>query len=209
MSTAAVIVLLILLTASALRLAALQMRLSALERQAVTDPLTGALNRRQLASSLATAVERRRRTHERAALLLLDVDRFKTFNDALGHAEGDRVLKALVALLGQRLRKVDGLFRVGGEEFALLLAGTGFVEAMRVAEDVRALVHGAALVAGREVSISVGVSELGAGQTSDEWMENADAALYRAKRAGRNRVAGKHGTTPKPERLVAIRSYQA
>lgn len=206
MSTTAAIVLLILLAASAVRVTALRAQVRVLETLVVTDPLTGALNRRQLAASLAAAAERRRRTGERAALLLLDVDRFKAFNDALGHAEGDRVLKALVALLTQRLRKVDGLFRVGGEEFALLLTGTGFVDAMRVAEDVRALVHDATLSTRREMSISVGVAEFVLDQSCDEWMENADAALYRAKRAGRNRAAGKHGTATRSERLFAVRS---
>ena len=77
---------------------------------------------------------------------------------------------------------------------------------MRVAEDVRALVHDAALTPSLEMSISIGVAELGAAQTCDAWMEDADAALYRAKRAGRTRVAGKYGTVARPERLVAVRS---
>jgi diguanylate cyclase (GGDEF)-like protein len=77
---------------------------------------------------------------------------------------------------------------------------------MRVAEDVRALVHDAGLCTHREMSISIGVAELVVDQSCDDWMENADAALYRAKRAGRNRVAGNHGTATRSERLFAVRS---
>jgi hypothetical protein len=86
-------------------------------------------------TTLTAAVERRRRSGDRASLLMLDIDRFKDINDALGHAEGDRVLKCLVALVGQRMRKVDALFRAGGEEFILLLSGTRFTDAVSVAED--------------------------------------------------------------------------
>jgi len=176
-----------------IRVAVLQLRIRALEEQAITDPLTGAFNRRQMHATLTAAVERRRRSGERAALLMFDIDRFKDINDALGHAEGDRVLKSLVALVGQRVRKVDALFRAGGEEFILLLSGTRFADALSVAEDLRRLVQDARLVSGAHVSISIGVVELAHAQSPSEWIEEADAALYRAKRAGRNRVAGRYG----------------
>lgn len=187
---------LIFLTALAgagIRMAVLQSRLRALEEQAITDPLTGAFNRRHMHDTLATAVERRRRHGERASLLLFDVDRFKSINDVLGHPEGDRVLKTLVALIGQRMRRVDVLFRCGGEEFALLLTGARFPDALSVAEDIRRVVQDAGLVPGRPVSISVGVVELAHEQSAEDWLAEADAALYRAKRAGRNRVAGRFG----------------
>jgi diguanylate cyclase (GGDEF)-like protein len=187
---------LIFLTALAgagIRMALLQSRVRALEEQAITDPLTGAFNRRHMQDTLATAVERRRRYGERASLLLFDVDRFKRINDVLGHPEGDRVLKTLVALIGQRMRRVDVLFRCGGEEFALLLAGARFPDALSVAEDIRRVVQDAGLVPGRPVSISVGVVELAHEQSAEDWLAEADAALYRAKRAGRNRIAGRFG----------------
>jgi diguanylate cyclase (GGDEF)-like protein len=186
----------VFLTVAALagiRAAVLERRVRALEEQAITDPLTGAFNRRQMHTTLAAAVERRRRSGEHAALLMFDIDRFKDINDALGHAEGDRVLKSLVALVGQRVRKVDALFRAGGEEFVLLLSGTRFADALSVAEDLRRLVQDARLVAGAHVSISIGVVELAHEQSASDWIEEADAALYRAKRAGRNRVAGRYG----------------
>lgn len=187
------LVLLTALLAAGIRVVLLQSRVRELEAEAITDPLTGAFNRRHMQDSLATAVERRRRSGERSSLLLFDVDRFKRINDALGHPEGDRVLKTLVALIGQRMRKVDVLFRTGGEEFVLLLAGARFADALCVAEDIRRLVQDAGLVPGRPLSISVGVVELAHEQTADDWLAEGDAALYRAKRAGRNRVAGQFG----------------
>jgi diguanylate cyclase len=188
-----VLILLTALAGAGIRTLVLQRRVRALEEQTLTDPLTGAFNRRHMQAMLATAVERRRRFGERASLLLFDIDRFKRINDLLGHGEGDRVLKTLVALIGQRLRKVDVLFRCGGEEFALLLTGARFPDALSVAEDIRRVVHDAGLVPGRPVSISIGVVELAHEQSAADWLAEADAALYRAKRAGRNRVAGRFG----------------
>jgi diguanylate cyclase (GGDEF)-like protein len=187
---------LLLLTAlagAAIRMAALHKRIRVLEEQTITDPLTGAFNRRHLHRVLNAAVERRRRSSERASLLLFDIDRFKDINDALGHVEGDRVLRALVALIEQRFRRLDALFRLGGEEFVLLLSGAKFADALSIAEELRRLVQDARLVVGWEVSISVGVVELAGDQSIADWIAEADAALYRAKRAGRNRIAGRCG----------------
>ena len=178
------------LAAAGLRLTILHTRVRALEEQTITDPLTGAFNRRHMHDMLSTVIERRRRSGERASLLLIDVDRFKVINDQFGHLEGDRVLIALVALIRQRLRKVDTLFRPGGEEFAVLLTGARFPDALCVADDIRRVVQDAALVHNHPLSISIGVVELPHDQTVEDWMAEADAALYRAKRAGRNRVAG-------------------
>lgn len=161
-----------------------------LAQEAITDSLTGAFNRRCLDACLATAIERLHRTGEPASLAMFDVDHFKAINDELGHAAGDEILKAFVALVAGRARKLDVLFRVGGEEFALLLTNARSSDALHVADELRRLVAGAELVPGRRVSISAGVSELRRGETASEWMRDADAALYRAKRAGRNRVAG-------------------
>src|SRR5262249_51766507 len=153
-----------------------------------TDPLTGAFNRRHLDAALAAAAERRRRTNERASILLFDVDRFKDVNDAFGHAEGDRELTALVTVITQRLRKLDLVFRAGGEEFVVLLPGTRFNDAFVVAEELRALVLDADILPEWRLSISIGVAEICAEQSAQAWIGEADAALYRAKRAGRNRV---------------------
>ena len=139
---------------------------------------------------LATAIERLHRTGEPASLAMLDVDHFKAVNDELGHAAGDEALKALVAVVVGRARRLDVLFRVGGEEFALLLAGATHSDAVAVADDLRQIVAAAKFPGGRSLSISVGVSELRRDQDALEWWSEADEALYRAKRAGRNRVVG-------------------
>jgi diguanylate cyclase len=162
-----------------------------LEDEAITDPLTGAFNRRHLDACLAMALERRNRTAEPASLLLFDIDHFKTINDSLGHPAGDDVLRAVVRLVGGRMRTLDVLFRVGGEEFALLLSAARYDDALVVAEDLRLLIAQADLLPRGGVSISVGVGELQMGQSAHGWLAEADAALYRAKRGGRNRVAGR------------------
>ena len=162
-----------------------------LEDEALTDPLTGAFNRRHLDACLAMALERRNRTAEPASLLLFDIDHFKTINDSLGHAAGDDVLREIVRLVGRRMRTLDLLFRVGGEEFAILLSAARYTDALVVAEDLRLLIAQADLIPRNGVSISVGVSELQLGQSAYGWLTEADAALYRAKRGGRNRVAGR------------------
>lgn len=160
-----------------------------LGEQAITDPLTGAFNRRHLDACLVTAIERRKRTGESASLLLLDVDHFKSINDTWGHAAGDEVLIGIVRTLRGRLRPLDTVFRLGGEEFAVLLSGADLREAVVVAEALRQRIAEASLLTSRGVSVSVGVSELHASQSPDVWMAAADASVYRAKQTGRNRVA--------------------
>ncbi|HMH19778.1 MAG TPA: GGDEF domain-containing protein [Burkholderiales bacterium] len=156
--------------------------------QAIVDPLTGVFNRRHMERYLSDAVERKRRNSAPASLMLIDVDRFKLINDRFGHAKGDSVLKGIVSLVGKRARKVDLLFRIGGEEFILLLPDTEEAAAAVVAEQLRASIAGAPLVDGRQVTVSIGVSELQPGESPDSWMKHADDALYAAKKAGRNRV---------------------
>jgi diguanylate cyclase (GGDEF)-like protein len=174
------------------RLMVLRARVRLLEDLAVTDPLTGAFNRRHLDQCLLTAIERRARLGEGASLLLIDVDRFKQVNDTLGHPAGDHVLRSIATIIRTRARRVDTLFRAGGEEFALLLAGADLRDATKVAEELRAAIQRAPL-AEEELTVSIGVSDLRAAHTSEAWMQEADAALYMAKRAGRNRVATRDG----------------
>jgi diguanylate cyclase (GGDEF)-like protein len=172
-------------------------RVRELEQQALTDPLTGAFNRRHLDACLREAVERHKRFGESACLALLDVDRFKEINDTLGHAAGDVVLKALVVLIHRRARALDLLFRTGGEEFALLLPRTSVEASLVVAEQLRALVAASRLIHGHTISISVGVSGLCDGQSPLEWIADADRALYAAKRAGRNQVFNPQQDAPR------------
>jgi diguanylate cyclase (GGDEF)-like protein len=159
-----------------------------LMEQAMTDPLTGAFNRRYMEGCLATAIERRHRTGEPASLLMIDVDHFKRINDALGHSGGDEALKRVVALISGRARKLDVLFRVGGDEFMILLPGTRYAGALAVAEDLRSLVAHSALIDEYRMSVSIGVSELQMSQSVGSWIEDADVAVYRAKQGGRNGV---------------------
>src|SRR5215813_12677786 len=105
--------------------------------QAITDPLTGAFNRRHMESCLGDAIERNRRTGSPASVLLIDVDHFKSINDRFGHEAGDNVLKRIVALISKRSRRLDLLFRMGGEEFLLFLSDTRSLDAMKLAEHLR------------------------------------------------------------------------
>lgn len=156
--------------------------------QAVTDPLTGALNRRQMDQSLAEAIERNRRSGAPVTILAIDIDHFKRVNDDFGHQVGDKVLKGLVALIKGRTRKLDRLFRMGGEEFLLLLPDTRANAAMKQADALRKLVGESHLIEQRPVTISIGVAEYWAEQSQESWMQAADDALYQAKAAGRNTV---------------------
>jgi diguanylate cyclase (GGDEF)-like protein len=156
--------------------------------QAIVDPLTGVFNRRHMERCLSDAIERQRRKPAPVSLLVIDVDHFKRINDRFGHAKGDSVLKGIVSLVAKRSRKLDLQFRIGGEEFMLLLPDTQETAAAAVAEQLRASIAEAPLVDGRQVTVSIGVGELHPGESRDSWLKHADDALYAAKKAGRNRV---------------------
>ena len=171
--------------------------------QANVDPLTGAYNRRHMERRLEEVIERQRRSGAAASLLLVDVDHFKGINDRHGHVKGDDVLKGIVELIGRRSRRLDSLFRIGGEEFLLLLPDTHEAAAAVLAEQLRASVEQAPLVDGGSVTVSIGASELSPGESMDAWMKRADDALYAAKNAGRNRVARGAPAEHPPQRSAA------
>jgi len=162
-----------------------------LDQQASYDMLTGALTRRAF-ERLAEAEWSRSVRHDLPmSVLVLDLDRFKTLNDAHGHDTGDIWLKAFVDMTGGLLRREDILCRYGGEEFVILLPQTGLEAATYAAERIRRSVDGLR-IEGSSVSgsVSVGVAEKSAGQDDFKALFTAaDQALYRAKQAGRNRVA--------------------
>ena len=187
----------------AIMLLRLVTQLRALTTQAHTDPLTGAFNRRHLESCLAVAIARRNRTGEPASLLLFDVDHFTQINDRSGHAAGDEVLKTVVTIVARRARTLDVCCRIGGDEFVLLLPATRYGGAFAVAEDIRALIANTAVLGGRGVSISVGVSDLLSEHTASTWLEDADAALFEAKHGGRNRIAGRTLPTERDRRTAS------
>ena len=150
------------------------------------DHLTGVLTRRAF---LATAADAIARSDRAAALLLLDLDHFKAVNDRFGHAAGDTVLESVAATCGALLRTDDSLGRLGGEEFAIVLAGADVTAALAVAERCRGAIAGLTFTEpGLAVTASVGVAALDAMMTIPEaWLDAADLALYAAKGSGRNR----------------------
>lgn len=161
----------------------------ALREQAITDPLTGAFNRRHLQAELARLSQPGEGASHTHSLLAIDIDHFKLVNDRYGHAEGDAVLRRLVAAISNRKRASDLLFRTGGEEFMLLLYRTSPVQARAIAEELRERLESQSwLPNGDSVTISIGVNTWRPGQSVDEWLLGADRALYEAKREGRNRV---------------------
>ncbi len=189
-------------------------------RAAVTDPLTGLYNLHHANPALLRLAEAARQSGDGLAVMMLDIDRFKSINDRLGHGAGDRVLAEVARRLKAHLRRSDHLARVGGEEFRAVLPGATLTEAQAIAEGLRRAIavrpfdldgrgdasplrHGAAALTGtpareaalREISvtISIGVAaatadDLAAGLTASDLVARADAALYAAKAAGRNRV---------------------
>lgn len=159
-----------------------------LAKQALTDPLTGCLNRRCMDRELSILVIMGRRHSVTASVLLMDIDHFKEVNDTYGHGQGDLVLQKIVEIAGVRIRDSDRLYRYGGEEFLTLLEQTGMGGATVVAEDIRARIEAAELLPGRRVTVSIGIAQYQAGQSVEAWTKSADTALYQAKAAGRNRV---------------------
>lgn len=173
------------------------MRVSVLERETLTDPLTGVFNRRLLDRRLNEEIARARRYGLPLSILLIDIDHFKQINDSHGHQAGDRVLIAMGKLIAKGLRDSDVVVRYGGEEFLIIAPHTPLVGAVELAERIRkrvashdfALASPPATPSPLGVTVSLGIGSLGDGVASaDELIEAADANLYRAKRAGRNRV---------------------
>jgi diguanylate cyclase (GGDEF)-like protein len=155
------------------------------------DALTKLLNRRAFDDSLAELFARMERLGEPGSLLMIDIDHFKGINDAYGHAAGDDVLRAVARTMVADVRLVDRVFRVGGEEFAVILAGAAGAAAEATAERIRLAAAAERIaVKGGEVSItiSVGVATAAEGSGRTALVEAADGALYRAKAEGRNRV---------------------
>ena len=162
------------------------------DRKAVTDPLTGLANHGQFQSVLSRAMEDVRRYHYPVGLILLDLDNFKRVNDTYGHPQGDAVLRGVAHVLGQSTREGDTAARYGGEEMALILPHTDLDGAYAIAERVRNQITRLTIprVDGEgelTVTASVGVSATIAGE-KDELVAEADAALYQAKRSGKNRT---------------------
>jgi len=158
--------------------------------RATTDPLTQVLNRHGLEQRWARLQGEELAPGHAQALLVLDIDHFKRVNDSCGHDVGDRVLQELAVLLRRQLRSTDWLVRWGGEEFLVLLPSVRGDHVAALAEGLRNAVESHAFEPGvpAPVTVSVGVALRGPGEDFDALFKRADAALYEAKRAGRNRV---------------------
>jgi len=154
----------------------------------VTDHLTGVFNRSLLEAILDSSIITHRDTKKPMTLLSLDIDHFKNINDTFGHLEGDAVLRSLGELLLARVRNADYVFRVGGEEFLVLLTGSDHLNAGRVAEKIRQDVEALTLLPDCTITVSIGVAPLEIDENWNEWLRRADALLYKAKMSGRNRV---------------------
>jgi len=164
-----------------------QQQHEALTQLSRRDPLTNLRNRRAFEERLDEAIGSVRDS-QHTSLILFDIDHFKSLNDEYGHSVGDDVLCKLGRLVSKRLRKVDKIYRIGGEEFAIVLSSTNSEKAKRVADDIRTLIEQAKIVDTRQLTISLGVAEYYQNESRDSWFKRCDEALYLAKDSGRNNL---------------------
>jgi diguanylate cyclase len=165
--------------------------------RSLTDPLTGLPNRREFNGRLEERMSAWKRRQEVFSLLMLDVDHFKKLNDEHGHLAGDQVLAAIAKALRSAVRREDAVARYGGEEFAILLPNTLLEQAALVAEKVRSAVASTAVEQNHQnitVTVSGGLAVIEPDDTAESLIHRADAALYAAKAAGRNRTCTQDGS---------------
>jgi diguanylate cyclase (GGDEF)-like protein len=168
--------------------------LEKLKRLSITDGLTQLFNSRYFYNQIKAEIDRTSRYQRPLSLLLLDIDRFKEYNDNYGHLEGDKVLVRLGQVIKSCLRKMDSAYRYGGEEFTVILPETEGDEAATVAERIRASVEEEYFLSGEKcnpiaITVSVGVAEYQLGEEAAVLVQRADKAMYLSKQGGRNRVS--------------------
>jgi diguanylate cyclase (GGDEF)-like protein len=168
--------------------------LDKLKKLSITDGLTQLYNSRYFYNQLKAEIDRTARYQRPLSLLLLDIDRFKDYNDNCGHLEGDKILVRLGEVIKSCLRKMDSAYRYGGEEFTVILPETEGDEAATVAERIRSAVESDRKFPQKEkplgpITISVGVTEYHPGEDVAVLVQRADKAMYLSKQAGRNRVS--------------------
>jgi len=177
----------ILLILSALIFIVLQ-KISKIAEIATYDSLTGAYNRSTMNELLEYELERNKRKNKPLSIIFLDIDDFKSINDKYGHEKGDFVLKKVVGLMGQKLRKSDRLGRWGGEEFLIMLPETDGDEAVLVAEKLREVITMGDYKISNLLTCSFGVATHVDDETLDSMIARSDRHLYKAKKEGKNRV---------------------
>ena len=158
-----------------------------LQRLASKDPLTGARNRRAMSEELQMAVAAKQRSNTDFGVLAMDLDHFKQINDRFGHHVGDRVLTEFASLVKSHSRKQDRLYRLGGEEFLLLLPDTDSAGLQAAAEHLLQQVNQGLSSPGGAVTVSIGGANLQHEESWESWLHRADQQLYAAKHGGRNR----------------------
>jgi len=182
--------------------AELRKNLEVVRREALTDPLTGIPNRKLFESRLREAARNAVETGEAMALLMLDIDHFKRFNDTYGHQLGDQVLRLVAKTLADGVKGRDTPARFGGEEFVIVLPQTRLENAVTLGEQIRRTMARHKVVrkdSGEEygvIALSVGASAYRPGEDLAELIRRADAALYHAKHTGRNRVVAEDDVPP-------------
>ena len=160
-----------------------------LTMHAVTDPLTGLLNRKTLEGKFEDIISQNHRAGTPMTLLLLDLDNFKEINDKWGHHTGDNVLRGVADFLQKRIyRRTDKIFRIGGEEFLVFLYNTNISDGQEVAEELCSGLESTPLLPDQPVTVSIGVATLRHDDESQDWMKHCDENLYKAKEGGRNMV---------------------
>jgi len=160
-----------------------------MEHLAITDPLTGLLNRSLLQEKLDHMLNQNKRNGSSMTLLSLDLDFFKKINDEYGHEKGDEVLIGVSQYLKERFRGVDLVFRMGGEEFLILLFDTDAEDGFQVANEVRSAIEKLIFSENLRITASLGVASLKTDETQDQWLKRCDDKLYESKKNGRNLVS--------------------
>jgi len=179
----------------------LKTKLDDVRKESLTDPLTGIHNRKAFDLELAQAIELARKNGEPLSLFMCDIDHFKVFNDTWGHQTGDQVLRLVGHCLSENVKGRDTAARYGGEEFTVILRQTALESAVRLANQIRINVESKKLVKRSTgdilgtITISIGVAQLGLGESASSLVQRADACLYAAKNAGRNRVMSEASAT--------------